>query len=252
MWTLRPAIGVCLVLASLPSAAAVHEQGSAGGGRIADRIRGRQVAAALPPLDQPECRPAARADHMRADDVVFGVVVAGRARAYPWWIVKNHHVVNDSAGSVPLALVFCEQCTGAAAFRRQLDRRVLSFRVPGVLNGTIILEDRETGTLWAPFSGGLEGPLAAGSSSASRCRSRPGTSGSRGIRRPTSCSRGLPNCAAGTAPGTPPEVGHRERDGVDASRAGHPPPRERARLRDRGPVGARRIRSESSRPGRGA
>jgi len=31
-------------------------------------------------------------------NTVFGVVVSGRARAYPWWIAKNYHVVNDSAG----------------------------------------------------------------------------------------------------------------------------------------------------------
>jgi thiol-disulfide isomerase/thioredoxin len=158
MPTPRLSLVTWIVLACVPGVAA-PEPGSAGRS-IADRIRGRQVAAALPPLDQPELRPAARADHMRADDSVFGVVVSGRARAYPWWIVKNYHVVNDSAGRVPIALAFCEQCTGAAAFRRQLDGRVLSFQVPGVYNGTIILEDRETGTLWAPFSGkGLEGPL---------------------------------------------------------------------------------------------
>jgi thiol-disulfide isomerase/thioredoxin len=58
-------------------------------------------------------------------------------------------------------LSLCEQCTGAAAFRRTLDGRVLSLDVPGVYNGTIILKDRETGTLWAPFNGrALEGPLA--------------------------------------------------------------------------------------------
>ena len=38
---------------------------------------------------------------------------------------------------------------------------MLTFEVAGVYNGTIIARDRETGTLWAPFSGkGLEGPLA--------------------------------------------------------------------------------------------
>ena len=35
---------------------------------------------------------------MRDDDVVLGVVVAGEARAYPWWIVKHFHVVNDTIG----------------------------------------------------------------------------------------------------------------------------------------------------------
>ena len=34
-------------------------------------------------------------------------------------------------------------------------------RVAGVHNGTIVLQDRETGTLFSPFGGrGLEGPLA--------------------------------------------------------------------------------------------
>jgi thiol-disulfide isomerase/thioredoxin len=92
---------------------------------------------------------------------VWGVVVTGRARAYPWWILKNHHVVNDVVGGVPLAVAFCEQCSAAAAYRRSLERRVLSMEVPGVYNGTIILRDRETLSLWAPFSGrAIEGPLA--------------------------------------------------------------------------------------------
>jgi len=99
---------------------------------------------------------------MREEDLVLGVVVAGQARAYPWWIAKNFHVVNDSVAGVPIAIAFCEQCTGAAAFRRELDGRVPSLEVPGVYNGTILLKDRETGTLWSPFSGkGLDGPLAA-------------------------------------------------------------------------------------------
>ncbi len=97
---------------------------------------------------------------MRDDDLVWGVVVSGRARAYPWWILKNHHVVNDVIGDVPLAVAFCEQCSAAAAYRRALGRRVLWLEVPGVYNGTIILRDRETLSLWAPFSGrAIEGPL---------------------------------------------------------------------------------------------
>jgi thiol-disulfide isomerase/thioredoxin len=98
---------------------------------------------------------------MRDEDLVLGVVVAGQARAYPWWIVKNYHVVNDTLGGAPIAIAFCEQCSGGAAFRRQQKGRTLLLDVAGVYNGTIILKDRETGTLWAPFSGrALEGPLA--------------------------------------------------------------------------------------------
>jgi thiol-disulfide isomerase/thioredoxin len=140
--------------AALPAAAASRTP-------IADRIRGRHVAAEHPSMEAPTVRPGSSAAHMREDDVVLGVVVSGEPRAYPWWIVKHFHVVNDTVAGVPVAVAFCEQCTGAAAFRRRLDGRLLSMDVPGVYNGTIILRDRETRTLWAPFSGqALEGPLA--------------------------------------------------------------------------------------------
>jgi uncharacterized protein DUF3179 len=129
--------------------------------RIADRMRGRAIAAQLPPLDNPAHKPRAAASSMRDEDWVLGVVVGGRACAYPWWVVKNYHVVNDTIAGVPLAVSFCEQCTGGAAFKREHRGRVLSMAVAGVYNGTILLKDRDTGTLWAPFSGrALEGPLA--------------------------------------------------------------------------------------------
>jgi thiol-disulfide isomerase/thioredoxin len=134
---------------------------TAKGARIEDRIRGRQIAALSPPLEHPAIRAVAGATHMRDEDLVFGVSVEGQERAYPWWVAKNYHVVDDVVGGVPVALAFCEQCSGAAVFRRTLDGRVLVFEVAGVYNGTIILRDRQTRTLWAPFSGrALEGPLA--------------------------------------------------------------------------------------------
>ncbi len=130
-------------------------------GPVSARLRGQEIAATSPPLDDPECRPAAGAGHMRDADTVLGVVVEGRARAYPWWVLKNYHVVNDTIGRTPVAVSLCEQCTGGAAFRRQIGARTLSLRVAGVYNGTIVLQDRETGTLFSPFGGrGLEGPLA--------------------------------------------------------------------------------------------
>jgi thiol-disulfide isomerase/thioredoxin len=127
---------------------------------VSRRMRGREIAAELPALDNPACRSAASATHMREEDLVLGVAVSGRARAYPWWVAKNYHVVNDTIGGTPIVVAFCEQCSGGAAFRRQHKGRLLSLDVAGVYNGTILLKDRETGSLWAPFSGrALEGPL---------------------------------------------------------------------------------------------
>jgi thiol-disulfide isomerase/thioredoxin len=141
--------------------AQAREAKSAKPPRIEDRVRGRSIAAASPPLERPALRTVAEASHMRDDDLVFGVTLGGQARAYPWWVAKNFHVVDDVVGGEPVALAFCEQCSGAAAFRRTVDGRTLVFEVAGVYSGTIILRDRQTRSLWAPFSGrALEGPLA--------------------------------------------------------------------------------------------
>jgi len=149
------ALGLALALA-WPAMGFAQETGT-----LRSRLRGREIAATSPPLDHPEHRAAAKAIHMRDEDTVLGVVVEGRARAYPWWVLKNHHVVNDTIGGTALVVALCEQCTGGAAFRRELDGRKLSLRVAGVHNGTILLEDRETRTLFSPFGGrGLEGPLS--------------------------------------------------------------------------------------------
>jgi thiol-disulfide isomerase/thioredoxin len=129
--------------------------------RIEDRIRGRAIAAASPPMESPAVRSVAAATHMKDEDLVFGVTAGRQSRAYPWWVAKNFHVVDDVLGGEPVALAFCEQCSGAAAFKRTVDGRALVFEVAGVYNGTIILRDRQTRSLWAPFSGrALEGPLA--------------------------------------------------------------------------------------------
>jgi thiol-disulfide isomerase/thioredoxin len=160
----RWATSATLLVLLAPDASAVSggaRTDGARGSRIAERIRGQQIAATSPPLENPPVRAVASAVEMRDEDYVFGVTLAGRARAYPWWVAKNYHVVNDTISGVPVAVAFCEQCTGAAAFLRTLDGRVLSFEVVGVYNGTIIIRDRETRSLWAPFSGrALEGPLA--------------------------------------------------------------------------------------------
>ena len=94
------------------------------------------------PLNNPSVVTVDEATHLRPDDLVVGVLVAGRARAYPWWILANHHVANDHlilsdapAGymlpkdirpdgkplapwyeTVPLLVTLCEHCSGCAAY----------------------------------------------------------------------------------------------------------------------------------------
>jgi uncharacterized protein DUF3179 len=99
-------------------------------------------------------------DHLRADDPVLGLYLNRRARALPWWIMKNHHVANLAFDDVPVLVTLCEMCSGAAAFRAEAKGRRLEFRLRGTYNATILMDDTATGSLWSPFSGiALAGPM---------------------------------------------------------------------------------------------
>jgi len=112
------------------------------------------------PLAEPVWREAAEADHMRADDPVLGLYLDGRAWALPWWIMKNHHVANLILEGRPILLTFCEMCSTAAAFDPLHEGARRAFRLVGLYNGSILLSDRGSDSLWSPFNGEcVYGPL---------------------------------------------------------------------------------------------
>jgi len=92
-------------------------------------------------------------DHLRDDDPILGLSLNDRPRALPWWIMKNHHVANLVLEGLPILVTLCEMCSGAAAFRAEVDGRRLSFRLRGNYNATILLDDTSTNSLWSPFTG---------------------------------------------------------------------------------------------------
>ena len=51
-------------------------------------------------LNNPDVVGAEAADHMRPEDLVVGVVVGRDSRAYPWWVMSQYHVVNDTVGTL--------------------------------------------------------------------------------------------------------------------------------------------------------
>lgn len=115
-------------------------------------------------LNNPDTVAADEATYMRPDDLVVGTVVGNAARAYPWWILSNFHVVNDVVDRVPVYVGLCEVCTGAAAFRAvvpALPQTRLTFEHSGVHGGTFEITDLATLSQWHPFMGvARSGPLA--------------------------------------------------------------------------------------------
>jgi hypothetical protein len=92
-------------------------------------------------------------DHLRDDDPVLGLYLSRRTWALPWWIMKNHHVANLTFDGLPVLVTLCEMCSGAAAFRAEVEGRRLTFRLRGQYNATILLEETSTESLWSPFTG---------------------------------------------------------------------------------------------------
>ncbi len=120
----------------------------------------RNVRAFNLPLNNPPFVPPAKAEFMRADDYVLGVILGGEARAYPWSLMANFHAVNDYLNGEPIIVNVCEACNGGAAFLATLPDTVLDIRPRGLKNGTWYGEDFQTGSSWYPFIGeAFEGPL---------------------------------------------------------------------------------------------
>jgi len=92
-------------------------------------------------------------EHLRDDDPVIGLYLNRQARALPWWIMKNHHVANLAFDDLPVLVTLCEMCSGSSAFRAEVQGRRLMLRVRGQYNGTILLEEGSTKTMWSPFTG---------------------------------------------------------------------------------------------------
>ena len=87
------------------------------------------------------------AAHMAPDDLVFGVIVNGRPRAYPRWILLNYHVVNDTIKDEPLYLAHCEVCSASSAFRPVIEPMLkgsLTFMICGLRGGTFEVCDNQT------------------------------------------------------------------------------------------------------------
>lgn len=70
---------------------------------------------AIPALDHPTTLPAGEAD-WSDDETVLGVVVAGKARAYPVAILNWHELVNDTLAGEPILVSFCPLCGTGLVF----------------------------------------------------------------------------------------------------------------------------------------
>ena len=98
-------------------------------------------------------------DHLRTDDPVLGLYLARRAWALPWWMMARPHVANVVLDGRPIVVTLCQICSTATAFRAEVEGRPVKFRLRGAYNGTMLLADMTTDSLWSPSGVALAGAM---------------------------------------------------------------------------------------------
>ena len=114
----------------------------------------------IPELNDNERITVAEADFMTDDELVLGVVVAGKPVAYPLRFLARHELANDHIEGIPVSLVYCTLCRTGLLFDRRVGGEVLDFQTSGLLiDSNKIMADIQTDTLWHHLTGtGIGGP----------------------------------------------------------------------------------------------
>jgi hypothetical protein len=105
--------------------------------------------------------------YIQGPDRVIGVVIHGKARAYPIPIMNWHSVINDRLGGKPILVYWDAFSSCAMVFSRQTGGKVRQFGYSGlVYNGTLLIYNRKRKqsqeSLWCPMlCRAITGPAAA-------------------------------------------------------------------------------------------
>lgn len=114
----------------------------------------------IPSIDTPSFVSATQASHLDENDLILGLDYAGKVRAYPAFILNRHEVVNDTLNGEHITITYCPLCGSGVAFKGEIDGRVATFGVSGLLhNSDLVLYDRETESMWQQITGiAIAGP----------------------------------------------------------------------------------------------
>lgn len=76
-------------------------------------------------------------------------------------MVIPHHLVNDLMGQRPVLVSWCHACRSGLLWDPVVDGQRLTFEVAGVYRRNLVMQDRETGSIWQQAAGrAIAGPLA--------------------------------------------------------------------------------------------
>jgi hypothetical protein len=117
----------------------------------------------IPSIDNPKFVPVSSISDsdLGPDEPVIGIVINGKARAYPLRVLTWHEIVNDTFDDVPITVTYCPLCNSSIVFDRRLDGKILDFGTTGKLRRSdMVMYDRQTESWWQQFLGeGIVGEM---------------------------------------------------------------------------------------------
>lgn len=107
----------------------------------------------IPSIDNPRFIDIKDVNFLKDDDIVIGLVRGNTARAYPTRILVWHEIVNDIISKDAVAVTYCPLCGTAMVFDRNVNGKLRSFGVSGLLyQSDVLMYDRETQSLWSQLA----------------------------------------------------------------------------------------------------
>ena len=97
-------------------------------------------------------------DHMP----LLGVRIRGHAKAYPFPLIADKGLINDSLGPIKVLVTLDPVFSAAVAFDRTLSGEELHFRaLTNRKDGLLLISDEKTRSVWQALTGrAIDGPLA--------------------------------------------------------------------------------------------
>ena len=105
-----------------------------------------------------------RDDRLPTKEFVIGLENDGEAIAYPYRVLSETPVINDTFQDVPIVVVLDPESVTGVVFHREVEGQILTFEVAEDQGtGSLEIVDQETGSRWVALTGkAVEGPLVGG------------------------------------------------------------------------------------------
>ena len=104
----------------------------------------------IPSIDSPKFTTASDVSFLDDWELVLGIKIGDKLKAYPNVILYYHEIVNDFINDTPVAITYCPLTGSGIAWNRNIEGQTTTFGVSGLIHkNNLIAYDRSTNSSWS-------------------------------------------------------------------------------------------------------